>query len=93
MKFFSLKIYQFWDSGAAEYSCDFFEEQQILLRDDPDFSDAVCAYEDYRIPIALSMFFRILSYARSMGESLSAEKDSKKQQRTFLLECRLNSQI
>lgn len=93
MKFFSLKIYQFWDSGAAEYSCDFFEEQQILLRDDPDFSDAVFAYEEYHIPLALSMFFRILSYARSMGESFSWENNPKKQQRTFLLECRLNSQI
>ncbi|MBR5312135.1 MAG: hypothetical protein IKU40_04555 [Clostridia bacterium] len=93
MKFFSLKIYQFWDSGTAEYSCDFFEEQQILLRDDPDFSDAVFAYEEYRVPLALSMFFKILGYARKMGESLSGEKNPKKHPREFLLECRLNSQI
>ncbi len=92
MKFFSLKIYQFWDSGAAEYSCDFFEEQQILLRNDPDFSDVVCAYEEYRVPIALSLFFKILGHAQSMGESLSGGKNAGKQ-RKFLLECRLNSQV
>ena len=101
MKLLTLKLYRaplrrldpstgYWDNTPADY-CEFCKSPPIDLSSDPDFSHIPKMYEEYHIPMALSMLFELLSHAERLAvPDLTGETSA--DSRRFLLPCNLSSQ-